>query len=658
MKEDISMKKLAFFLALVLAVTTLSSSALAATFLGSQCNEATFETLEEAHQSGPKATEQLDNQTGIAMFDGPARTMGLHPALDNYPAGTAFVYRSANLYGGRAAARLNTDIVVYAEQHFDDKDAAFAYLQGLGLIDIIDQAIGSVILVTPANGKTFGQADQMNYYNIQSAIFSQKASGTDAQGNRVTFADGEYFGCWCYYYVIGIDGGATFLNNYVASTYDFVTRIAGMLLVNGKIDYVRNVAAQVPVYLVNTDQDTIAKYVKANGAEAYFGTPDQDVYYNQYLPLQKVVVAKDSGKDASDYIADAYYNYFIKAMRIPVVTASLNSAATPYQGIGSDQAPFALCERNAILGDSTLDGITLIRVEDEETFADMKMQNGKYMNMWYEYLPAEVLDGTAAEHTIPLILANHGGGDDARVFVDEIGLLALAGKERIAIVAPDETDIWSETVDGVSVNGVCCEALPALCEYMLAKYPALDPARVYTMGYSMGGGATLKALNGKPSVFATGACMAASSYVADEDQAKVYATLDLPILFTTSAFDFVLVNTFVSGERHIASGIEKQIRVFCEHNEITPKFEEFDYDTYPIIGIQADGYRRMVVNGEHLNHTWYLNNDDGVPMIAVNVTEDLGHALYPVYADIVWDYFKHFSRDPQTLEVIYNPYAD
>ena len=109
--------------------------------------------------------------------------------------------------------------------------------------------------------------------------------------------------------MIGIDGGATFLNNYVASTYDFVTRIAGMLLVNGKIDYVRNVAAQVPVYLVNTDQDTIAKYVKANGAEAYFGTPDQDVYYNQYLPLQKVVVAKDSGKDASDYIADAYYNY-------------------------------------------------------------------------------------------------------------------------------------------------------------------------------------------------------------------------------------------------------------------------------------------------------------------------------------------------------------
>ena len=129
-------------------------------------------------------------------------------------------------------------------------------------------------------------------------------------------------------------------------------------------------------------------------------------------------------------------------------------------------------------------------------------------------------------------------------------------------------------------------------------------------------------------------------------------------MFTTSAFDFVLVNTFVSEERHIAAGIEKQIRVFSEHNGITPRFDSFDYDQYPIIGIEADGYRRTVLNGEHENHTWYLNNDDGVPMIAVNVTEDLAHALYPEYANVVWDYIKHFSRNPDTLEVIYNPYAD
>ena len=651
------MKKLAFFLALVMIITTLTGAFADSKFLGSQGNEATFETLEEAHQNAPDATKQLDNQTGISMFDGPARSMVPHPALDKYPEGTAFVYRSANLYGGRAAARLNTDLMVFAEQHFENKDAAFSYLKELGVIDIIDKAIGSVILVTPANAEAFGKADQANYYALQSAIFSQKAGGTDAQGNRVVYADGEYFGCWCYYYVIGIDGGAAFLNNYVATNYDFATRIAGMLLVNGKMDFVHNVAGLVPVYLVNADQDTIGKYVKVNQAEAYYATPAKEIFFNQNLPLQKVVVAKDGSKTPAEYINDAYHNYFIKAMRVPVVTPSLHSAPTAFQGIGSDQAPYALCDRNSMLGDSTLDGIKLMRVEDDDTFADMKMQNGKYLNMWYEYLPEEALNGTAPDHTIPLILANHGGGDDARVFVDEIGLLSLSGKERIAIVAPDETDIWQETIDGKSVNGVCCEALPALVEYMLAKYPALDPSRVYTMGYSMGGGATLKALNGKPSLFASGACMAASSYVATEEQAKAYETVDLPIMFTTSAFDFVLVNTFVSEERHIAAGIEKQIRVFSEHNGITPRFDSFDYDQYPIIGIEADGYRRTVLNGEHENHTWYLNNDDGVPMIAVNVTEDLAHALYPEYANVVWDYIKHFSRNLESGEVIYNPYV-
>lgn len=653
------MKKLALFLAAVMLLMSLSSSVLAVEkFTGCQDNEATFETLQEARASAPAAIAQLDNTTGVASFGNTnLRNLVPHPCLDNYPEGTAFVYRSANLYGGRAAARMNTNLVVCVDKHFDDKDAAFAYLKELGVIDIIDEAIGTVILVTPADGKAFGRADQQNYYALQTAIFSQKATGVDAEGKSVAYADGEYYGGYGYYYVIGIDGGSTFLSNYVASTYDFVSRIAGMLLVGGKMDYVRKVAALVPVYLVGADEETIAKYKAANDTNALYSSRDVDEYYNQQLPLQKVVVAKDSSKTAAEYIKDAYQNYFIKAMRVPVITAALHSAATPYQGVGADQAPYSLCERNAMFNGVTADGIHLLRVEDDETFADVKMNSGAFLNIWYEYLPEEVLNGTAPEHSVPLFLANHGGGDDPRVFVDEIGLLALAGKERFAIVAPDETDIWSERIDGVTSNGICPEVLPALAEYMLAKYPALDPSRVYTMGYSMGGGATLKALNGKPQLWASGAVMAASSYVATPEQAAIYDTVDLPVMFTTSAFDFVFVYTFVSEERHIASGFEKQINLFCKYNGITPVIEAYDYDAYPIIGFEADGYSETMVNGEYLNRTWYLENDAGVPMIAVNVTEDLAHALYPEYAKIVWDYVKHFSRNTETLEVVYDPYV-
>ena len=90
-------------------------AAFALNYSGSQGNKATFETLEEARMSGPLAVATLESNNG--------KTFKSHPVLDGYPKGTTYVYRSANLYGGRAAARLNTDILVFSEKSFASKDA-------------------------------------------------------------------------------------------------------------------------------------------------------------------------------------------------------------------------------------------------------------------------------------------------------------------------------------------------------------------------------------------------------------------------------------------------------------------------------------------------------------------------------------------------------
>ena len=116
-------KLLSAFLTFVLALS-LSSSAFAVNFTGELGNKATFETLQEAHASSPAVVK--------GIVENHIRTFVGHPVLDGYPAGTTFVYRSANQYAGRAAARLNTNIFVYAERHFDTKDAAFAYLKDAG----------------------------------------------------------------------------------------------------------------------------------------------------------------------------------------------------------------------------------------------------------------------------------------------------------------------------------------------------------------------------------------------------------------------------------------------------------------------------------------------------------------------------------------------
>ena len=611
------------------AFPTVSS---ALNYSGRQNNPATFETLEEARISGPKAVVTLEGNNG--------RTFKSHPVLDGYPAGTTYVYRSPNLYGGRAAARLNTDILVFVEKTFSDKEAAKAYLTELGLIDIVDEAIGSVILVTPGNGRSFDAADQKNYYALQTAMLAQKAS----EGGRggAGYCDAEYFGGFGYTYVIGIDGGATFLNNYVAGTLDYVSRIAGMLLIGGDMGSERGVAGLVPVYLVNASERAIQNYKAANDVDALESSNGVDAFFDQSLPLKRVVVAEAKNPNIAACIHDAYYNLFTKAMRVPVGRGGLHSAGTPYQGYSMDQAPLSLCERNAVLNGKTRDGIHVI-AHQEDRFKAIN-SNGNYLDTWFEYLPEEVLNNTAPKGTVPLILANHGGGDDPRQFVEEIGLLPLAGKERFAMVAPEHQ----------SVSGILSDALPALVKYMLETYPSLDPSRVYVTGYSMGGAATLRAINGEPSLFAAAVPMAAAGYTGTEEQKAKLRKATLPVMFTTSSFD--LGGAFDQVNETIARGYQSQLNMFLEYNGMDTV--TFDFEKYRVVGFDADRMVRVKANGEYDNSSWYLNNDAGIPMVAVNYTMNLMHALYPEYGKIAWDFFNHYSRDTQSGKISYNPYAD
>jgi hypothetical protein len=420
--------------ALALAVyPLLAPGSFAMNFTGSQGNKASFETLEETRVSSPAAVGSLEGNKG--------RTFKSHPVLDGYPKGTTFVYRSANMYGGRAAARMNTNLVVYVEQHFDSKDAAMAWLKSAGLIDLADKATGTVLLVTPV-GKTFGSADVAAYYALQTAMFAQNALlAPGSAGSGVFYSDAEYFGGFGYLYFVGVDGGATFFNNHIATTIDFAGRVAGALLINGSVDEIRKVSTPVPVYLVNAGDDVIEKYKRADHVNAVKAAGDIVTHYNQAQPLQQVVVAKASPVNLAALTTAAYHDMFIKAMRVPVLPQGINSAGTPYSGYNFDEAPYSLCQRNALINGVSKDGIHLISHQGEDRFASMKSAKGDYLDTWYEYVPDEVLHNTAAKGTVPLILGNHGGGDDPRQFVDEMGLLALAGNKRIAVVAADHQSL-------------------------------------------------------------------------------------------------------------------------------------------------------------------------------------------------------------------------
>lgn len=626
-----TMKKL---LCLLLALCVLLPvNALALNYQLHLPNDATFETMEEAHANGPAWLAEV---TG--------RNYKPDPAMDDYPAGTTWVYRAPGMYTCMSAAlRMNTNFLVYTDQTFESKDAAYAYIADMGLIDIVNACYGSIVLVTPIDPeKGFGDADQYAFYQLQSAMCNLTyATGVRNTPEYAYYADNSYYGGLTYRYAIGIDGGATFLNDYVAPVLDYVSRMAGMLLINGKMDRVRQVASLVPVYLVNPRADVVEKYKEANQVNAWGMEGDTKYYFNQQRPLQKVCVEELDAIDMKALVKKVYEGMFVKAFRSAVANPSLYTPATPYRSYNWNKAPYSLGARVPFYTGKTPGGL-YVKEHFEERFIDLQTTTGEYLQTWFEILPEEVLDGTAADGSIPLILAIHGGGDDALQFVDETGLLPIAEQERIAIVAPTN-----------NVYAIDRVAMPALVRYMLAEYPALDASRVYVTGYSVGGMATCATTYGAPELFAASVPMAAGmpptgKHNPTEEELANIAQYDMPFLLMCSTYEgFYLRDLDALDGRY-----QSYLTTFVSHNRMAAL--DFDFEAYPMSGFKADHFVRVLLNGEYYNNTWTLCNDAGIPMVSLSITEGLPHGLYQEYGVLAWNFMKHYARDPKTGALSYN----
>ena len=623
-KDAETVKKL-FSLLLALLLMLNAVSALALDFPENLKNEATFETFEEAEANAPAFMAET-------VYGNPDRAYAKNPVLDGYPEGTTYIYRSANLYGGGTAApKLNTTVVVFAGEALADKDAAKAYLDKLGVLAEIDKMIGSVVLVTPI-GEAWGEADAAAFAALQKAFLAQQASAAE-DGSTVYYPEGEYFGCYGEQYVIGVDGGASFVYDFIASNADVAGTVAGVLLIGGEQS--AKAAVALPAYLVGASDAAVENFKAVNEVT------DQDGirFYRASKPAQ-CVFAAEAGKEPAAYVADAFANLFARVMRLSATNGTL---------------PYSIVNRCAIIDGKTVQDV-YVTFHDEDRFSDVKCSNGEYLDVWYEALPAEVLDGTAEEHSVPLILCLHGMGDDPLMFIYNQGLVELAGEERVALVSPFHQDVfWVQVGTGWNFeDGIEATVMPMLVKYMLDEYPALDPARVYITGYSMGGWATQKSLYGDPRLFAAVVPMSGMGQTPTEEQAAEVAKYDLPILITTSTQDLSSVYDAEAGG--IGATHQETLNKFLAYNDMAQL--EYDFAAYPMSGFKADTAFDRVLNEEYANHTWYLNNKAGVPMVGLSITEGLVHSLYPEFAKIMWDYARHFSRNLETGEVIYNPNAD
>ena len=614
-------------------------------------NEAGIETLEQARQNAPAAVETLYNNGG--------KPFQASELLDDFPAGTAFVYRSANIYGGQASVRNNTSFVVFAEQAFENTDDALAYLNSLGLVDLIDALVGSVILYTPADPAAgFGEADLQNYYNLHKSVYVKRNVNS-----TIPIADFEYMGTTGKIYLIGIDGGASFINNYIApGDPEVIGQTAGVLLVGGEMNEDAVISIYTPAYIVNGTEKCVAAWKEVNGCD----TEDAEnaLSFNAEVPLRCVYDVKAEDPDLAACVSDAFYKVFANTMRVSVISSM--SQQMPEIVPWTDEVPvpalhrYALAPRNAILNGVTLDGKLHVDFFQEEIFSDLKTMYDQYLQTWYEAIPEDVIDGTAEEASVPVIIALHGTGDDPLMFMDEIGALEVAGREHCAIICPFQEELVISHEGGVVAmgvpiyEGIMDQAMPRLLDLVMSKYPALDPARVYVLGYSMGGGSVYRAMYGCMEKIAAAVPMAGMHpdmfYFSTEEQDAHMKEIGFPLMELTSTFDL----GFDRAASRLNDNTMYIYKKYAALNGIEYG-EEYDYEASPYFGLPYDDFSVSTLMGEFRTFKWTVKNAAGIPVMGMSCTENTTHSLYPMYAELAWDFFKDFSRDLETGAVIYTP---
>ncbi len=578
-------------------------------------NAASFETIEAAN-------ERAVREGGAAP-----------PSMEGYPRGTTYVYRSSNMYGTYSYSRLNTCLVIFADRKYEDLAGAKAFVDSTGLIDIVEKAKGSFILVGPIAQK-WGQLDLDAYQKLQTALF------WEARDN---------YGAFGLLYLIGQGSGATFINSYIARTKSNIGRAAGILTVGGEMAVAQQgiggsgaVGAVVPAYLVNAQDAVIRAYKNANGVAAE-GKPvgSATVFMNPKRPAQKVVT-EQSNANLKSIIATAYETLLRKSIRIPI---------SPAMNYWLDSDLFSLAVRNS---PEEL-GITMIAHEDGEKLP------GTEIVRWYEYAPSSVLKDP--KQKVPFILVLHGAGDDPRALVEQCGWLDLAAKEKIIMIAPDHQNITDRDLSASSQADAASEKMDQidlLVQYALKKYPNIDPARIYATGYSWGGKATTLMGVFFPDRFAAiapmGFLLVPNDNVKDYSESvdRVKDKYDLPAFVLMDGCDGLHVRRYgLISELNFDQGINL-LAAINGLAVIDPA--ALDFEKYPFWGFEIKD-KSTVRLPDTYAQLGSLYNHANIPMMKFANVEGLNHALYQGYAAPAWDYMKQFSRDPTTKELSYKPNA-
>ena len=433
--------------------------------------------------------------------------------------------------------------------------------------------------------------------------------------------------------VIGIGNGATFVNTVLAPT-DAAGHIAGILTIGGKPGKAPAQSWGVPAYITGKNAAKVAKpYIALNKA-----VKKGDRYINEEEELLTVVVDETVGASLAETFDKAWKEVFEKNLRFN------NYKHTHYEGAQYGQyGPYEL-EPYTVHEDLGI----------KREIVTLEQRNGLPW-LWYEYWPEELIEGAPAA-SVPVMVLLHGNTNDPRTQAETSGFIQVAGKERFFVVEME----WqgSRNYGAMGYDGV-----EQVLNILFAKYPQLDPSRVYAQGLSAGS-MTATALGIRKSYVFTavgGNCGGIfggpaspfsnyNSFWADATQKR--GAVEMPYCSILGTADKVV--PFYSEENYKGNSFLNAWNTYQQMNgmEVTT---ELDFSKDPLFGLELADRETIATNkGEGIKMETGFFYKGEIPLIKVIAVVDYGHWNFMPAAQVMWDYFKMFSRDPQTKKLIYH----
>lgn len=524
---------------------------------------------------------------------------------------TAFSFNLPRQHDMKARAGQGPAFYVFPDQKMDEKSGK-TYVETLGLVDLAKNYGGGIVLVNPTGDK-WAAADVKAFHDL----LNKRGPATNVK-------------------VLGFGKGATFVNQQLAAD-DMTGVIAGLVAINGAAG--KTCAQPVPAYIAGKGAAIAAKpYQKVNAA----ATPD---------PLLQVVVNPNAKATEAELVAEAWDKVLSANYRYN------NLHRTFYMTRGIDN-PEGI-KNYELVSFPMFDKLGIQRNMVEFPIVDMNRAGATAENapkyLWYEYIPEKAQHAPAK--SVPLVVILHGHGNDPRTQSETSGFVELAAEENFMVVEME----WQGS-NGYIAMGL--DGIEGVINVLLKKYPQLDASRIYCEGLSAGAMTSNMLGVRKSHLFA--AVAGHSGGIFSGDGTGYYGYGEEPIMDEAKQKrGFVEV-----GYCNVFGTDDDTIRFFDETNwKGNPYLNVWRvYQTINGMDVVGDldfskdktyGFTLQDRQQIHTGKSEDITIEYGQlykgekPLIRLMAINDYGHWNFKPAARLIWDFWRHFSRDTETKKLIY-----